>query len=81
MRLKRVEVMGRDTSVVSTHPSSRNAQVRSIISARNQVDKNADTVRFSLIPDKVAVFSAQGENTALRVGQLNQADRRAHEKE
>ncbi len=79
MKLNRVEVMGRDTSVVSTHPASRNAQVRSIISARNQVDKNAETVRFSLIPDKVKVFSVKGENAALWAGSLESG--RAHEEE
>ena len=57
LNLVRVEVMGRDTSVVSTHPASRNPTVRSIISARNKVDQSAKTVRFSLIPDKVEVFS------------------------
>ena len=49
-------VMGRDTSVVSTHPESRNVTVRSIIPARNKVDKTARTVRFSLMPDKVFLF-------------------------
>ncbi|MBQ6257321.1 MAG: ABC transporter ATP-binding protein, partial [Clostridia bacterium] len=39
VQLNRVEVMGRDTSVVSTHPASRNVQIRSIIPARNKVDK------------------------------------------
>ena len=69
--LRRVEVMGRDTSVVSTHPASRNAQVRSIIPARNRVDRNAPTVRFSLMPDKVHVFEAEGENKALWASPLD----------
>ena len=61
VQLKRVEVMGRDTSVVSTHPASRNVQVRSIIPARNKVNKDAPTVRFSLMPDKVFLFKADTE--------------------
>ena len=65
VKLNRVEVMGRDTSVVSTHPASRNAQIRSIISARNKVDPGAETVRFSLIPDKTLVFSVEEGNEAL----------------
>ncbi len=65
VKLNRVEVMGRDTSVVSTHPASRNAQIRSIISARNKVDPGAETVRFSLIPDKTLVFSVEDGNEAL----------------
>ncbi len=61
VNLNRVEVMGRDTSVVSTHPASRNVQVRSIIPARNKVNKEAPTVRFSLMPDKVFLFKADTE--------------------
>ena len=57
--LSRVEVMGRDTSVVSTHPASRNAVIRSIIPARNKVDGKAKTVRFSLMPEKVFIFDAK----------------------
>ena len=57
--LSRVEVMGRDTSVVSTHPASRNPVIRSIIPARNKVDKTARTVRFSLMPEKVFIFDAK----------------------
>ena len=58
LKLNRVEVMGRDTSVVSTHPASRNVQIRSIIPARNKVDTAAETVRFSLMPEKVFIFDA-----------------------
>ena len=61
LRLQRVEVMGRDTSVVSTHEKSRNVTVRSIIPARNKVDKAAETVRFSLLPDKVFLFHPETE--------------------
>ncbi len=56
LNLSRVEVMGRDTSVVSTHPKSRNVTIRSIIPTRNKVDRTAKTVRFSLVPDKVHLF-------------------------
>ncbi len=59
LRLERVEVMGRDTSVVSTHPAARSAFVRSIIPAGNRVETRADTVRFSLIPEKVFLFDAE----------------------
>ena len=79
VRLHRVEVMGRDTSVVSSHPASRNAQIRSIISARNKVDQSAGTVRFSLMPDKVHVFEAEGENKALWKRQMEDGGR--HEEE
>ena len=61
LNLSRVEVMGRDTSVVSTHPESRNVTIRSIIPARNKVDKTAKTVRFSLMPDKVFLFDIEND--------------------
>ncbi len=59
--LSRVEVMGRDTSVVSTHPASRNPVIRSIIPARNKVDRTRRTVRFTLMPEKVFIFDARDD--------------------
>ena len=59
--LTRVEVMGRDTSVVATHPLSQSPSVRAIISAENEVDPAADRVRFSLKPKKVFLFDADSE--------------------
>ena len=54
--LSRVEVMGRDISVVSTHPKSRNVTIRSIISAENAVNTASQKVRFDLKPNKVFLF-------------------------
>jgi len=59
--LSGVEVMGRDISVVSTHPDSQNASVRAIISAENSVDVTAGVVKFDLKPSKVHVFDRQSE--------------------
>ena len=50
-----VEVMGRDSSVVSTHPSC-SAVIRSIISSENVIERNSETVSFSLKPFKVHLF-------------------------
>lgn len=58
-RLTRVEVMGRDISVVSTHPCSENPSIRSIINAENIVDTEAETVHFALKPRKVYLFHPQ----------------------
>jgi len=60
-KLQGVEVMGRDISVVSTHPNSQNAAIRSIIGAENQVDTAAKTVRFDLKPNKVFLFDKETE--------------------
>ena len=60
-KLNNVEVMGRDSSVVSTHPASQNPVVRAIIDADNKVDTSSETVRFSLKSHKVFVFNKETE--------------------
>ena len=57
-----VEVMGRDVSVVSTHPASANPLVRSIINADQRTEIGEDTVRYALKPHKVFLFSKESEN-------------------
>ena len=59
--LSGVEVMGRDISVVSTHPASQNAAIRAIISAENAGSVTAAAVRFDLKPGKVFIFSKETE--------------------
>ncbi|MCR5263216.1 MAG: ABC transporter ATP-binding protein [Clostridiales bacterium] len=56
-----VEVMGRDTSVISTHAASMNTVIRSIISSENAVDTGSETVRFSLKPKKTFIFDKETE--------------------
>ena len=51
-----MEVMGRDISVVSTHASSVNPVIRSIISADIQIRLDAKTIRFSIKPNKIFLF-------------------------
>ena len=59
--LERIEVMGRDTSVVSVHPSCQSPKVRSIISAESAAGISLPEVRFSLKPSKVLVFDRETE--------------------
>jgi len=54
--LSRVEVMGRDISVISTHPACQNTSIRSIILAENKVDLSQKKIRFSLKKSKVLLF-------------------------
>ena len=54
-----VEVMGRDITVVATHPNCENTAIRAIISAENQVAADADAVRFALKPHKVFLFDRE----------------------
>lgn len=56
-----VEVMGRDSSVVSTHPASLNPVIRSIIDTDEIVADDAGEVSFSLKPHKVLLFNRQTE--------------------
>ena len=55
--LSRVEVMGRDISVVSTHKDCQAKSIRSIINAENKVDQTQEFVRFALKANKVLLFA------------------------
>ncbi len=59
--LSSVEVMGRDVSVVSTHPASLNPLVRSIIDADVQPALGTREVTFSVKPHKIFLFDAETE--------------------
>ena len=61
--LTRIEVMGRDTSVVSTHPSFTGTTIRSIVPSEDPIDAEAATVRFRLKPKKVYLFDYETEET------------------
>ncbi len=60
-QLQAVEVMGRDRSVVSTHPAAQSETIRSIIPSEVQIDQSRDFVRFALKPAKVHLFDAESE--------------------
>lgn len=59
--LNRVEVMGRDISIVSSHPACENAFIRSIINAENMVNTASSTVHFALKADKVFLFDKDSQ--------------------
>jgi multiple sugar transport system ATP-binding protein len=62
LSLSAVEVMGRDTSVVASHPACLNAQLRAIISSEEAVEADEKgLVRFSLKPRKVFLFHKETE--------------------
>ncbi len=54
--LHAVEVMGRDISVVCSHPNAETNPLRAIIRARDAVDAGQSHVRFRLDPAKVFLF-------------------------
>ena len=60
-QLRAVEIMGRDVSVVAAHPAMEGEQIRAIIPSTARVDDEAASVRFSLHPEKVLLFSKADE--------------------
>lgn len=59
--LNRVEELGRDVSIVCTHPACQADTVRAIVGSRRDVDASARDVRFELRPDKVLLFGRADE--------------------
>ena len=60
-KLSNIEVMGRDSSVVATHPNSANPVVRAIINSDIKIDTSVDTVRFNIKPHKLFLFNKETE--------------------
>ena len=60
-KMDRVEVMGRDVSVVSTHPQMTGRSIRSIVSSENRFEPGRESVRFRLKPYKVFLFDKESE--------------------
>lgn len=72
-KLSGVEVMGREISIVSTHPSAIVPTVRAVIGADPAFRVTSDEVRFSLKPSKTFLFD---RTTERRIAcQLFDADR------
>ena len=61
MDLKRVEEMGRDTSVIAAHPAAEKPAVRAIISSENEVDRTKETVKFDIKPFRTYLFDIETE--------------------
>ena len=57
--LNRIEVMGRDISMVGTHAACQSDTMRAIISAEHLPEMSGSTVRFSLKPSKVFLFNPE----------------------
>lgn len=67
--LSRVEVMGRDVSVISAHPASESGTVRSIIDSESRFEVSEKTVRFALRPSKTAIFDREsGARISCKLG-------------
>ena len=60
-KLKGIEVMGRDTSVISENDNLDGVTVRSIVPSDTAIDTTKETVSFSLKPYKVHIFDKTTE--------------------
>jgi multiple sugar transport system ATP-binding protein len=60
-KLNNIEVMGRDSSVVASHPASLNPVVRAIISSDIKLDPAAETIKFNVKPHKFFIFNKETE--------------------
>lgn len=60
--LDRIEIMGRDISVLCTHDKQLSNNIRIIIDASSEVNSKDKIVRFSLKHNKVLVFDKDNEN-------------------
>jgi len=61
-KLSGVDVMGRDVSLVTTHPASLNPVIRSIVDADAVKKIGTDMVRYTLKPHKVFLFHKETED-------------------
>ena len=59
LKLKGLEVMGRDTTIVSTHKDSENVEIRSIVSAEIKLYPEMENVRFNVKPMKTFLFDME----------------------
>ena len=60
-RISSVEVMGRDVSVVSTHPALVSPSIRSIVDADNKIDPAQQTIAYRIKPHKLFIFDSENE--------------------
>ena len=65
--LNRVEVMGRDISLVCQHSAFTGAAIRAIVDADHLKSIGGDTVRFTLAPNKVFLFDKE-DGSRIRIG-------------
>ncbi len=59
--LRGIEVMGRDVSVLAGHEALDGEQIRAIIPSARGMDEGAETVRFSIDPEKALLFCKDTE--------------------
>ena len=59
--IQSIEVMGRDSSIVSKNANAETPVIRSIVDSDIKIDPEAKTIRFDLKPNKVFIFDKETE--------------------
>ncbi len=68
--LSRPEVLGRDISILASHPCSANSSVRAIVDAESCEHLSGDAVHFTLKPQKVLLFDqTTGQRIRFGIGE------------
>ena len=65
VKLNKIEVMGRDTSIVAEHSAYLGTTIRAIVPSEDVEGISGETVRFNLKPKKVHLFDFETEKTIL----------------
>ncbi|MBO6302766.1 MAG: ABC transporter ATP-binding protein [Ruminiclostridium sp.] len=60
-KLKGVEVMGRDTSIISEHYAFEGNSIRAVVNSEDAPDRDSGEIRFSIKPNKVYLFDRKTE--------------------
>lgn len=68
-QLDGIEVMGRDSSIISVNRTSLTPKIRSIISSEQKIDTTKSLIRFALRPHKTFLFDKKsGKRIPFRTG-------------
>ena len=60
-QLKRIEKLGRDTSVICEHEGMQGEYVRMIVPSETKIDRKLDAISFNIKPNKLFLFDAEKE--------------------
>lgn len=60
-KMERVEVMGRDITVLASHEACTQPTIRAIISSEEQISVTAEQIHFAVKPGKIFLFSKETE--------------------
>ena len=60
-KLKSIEVMGRDVSIVSENSAATTPIIRSIVNLDKRIDESVEFVKYSIKPNKIFIFNKETE--------------------